>query len=307
MDKETVVVLLSTYNGEKYLKEQIDSVLAQEGVNVHLVIRDDGSKDATTEILKRYVTEYSNIELLIEDNCGAEGSFNKLCLYARENIQGNYYAFCDQDDVWESQKLFLAVEALKSCPQQLPNLYFSNLKMVDANLKYMRDMFAEGEVDVSKRMALLQIFTYGCTCVFNRQALTDYCLSVFDNFYHDCWMFIICAFLGNVYYDKNGYILYRQHSDNLSGEKGKGIRLFVLRIKALIEGKVKPGFEPAAKALICNFSNRLSDNDITYISMIAYYRKSIKNKLKLLLSKNYRTGHWTKDVLIKIRILINYL
>lgn len=186
MNIETVVVLLSTYNGEKYLKEQIDSVLAQEGVKVHLVIRDDGSKDGTIQILKTYASEYSNIELLIEDNCGAERSFNKLCFYTKENIQANYYAFCDQDDVWESQKLYLAVEALKSYSTHLPNLYFSNLKMVDTNLNYMRNMFADGEVDVSKRMALLQIFTYGCTCVFNRQALTDYCSSIFDDFYHDC-------------------------------------------------------------------------------------------------------------------------
>lgn len=307
MDIETVVVLLSTYNGEKYLKEQIDSVLAQEGVKVHLVIRDDGSKDGTIQILKTYASENSNIELLIEDNCGAEKSFNKLCFYAKENIKGNYYAFCDQDDVWESQKLYLAVEALKSYSLQLPNLYFSNLKMVDTNLNFMRNMFADGEVDVSRRMALLQIYTYGCTCVFNRQALNDYCSSIFNDFYHDCWMFIICAFLGNVFYDPKGHIQYRQHSDNLSGEKGKGMRLLVLRIKALLEGKVKSGFEPSAKALLSNFSNRLQQDDIRYIRRIANYRNSIFNKISLLCSPLYSTGHLSKDFAITIRILTNRL
>lgn len=120
-------------------------------------------------------------------------------------------------------------------------------------------------------------------------------------------MFIICAFLGNVFYDPKGYIQYRQHSDNLSGEKGKGMRLFVLRMKALVEGKVKSGFEPAAKALLFNFSNRLQKEDTRYISKIANYRESFFNKFSLLCSPSYRTGHISKDFAIMIRILSNRL
>ena len=75
----TVSVLMSTYNGHKYIRKQLDSLLLQEGVDVHIIVRDDGSKDETPQILSEYADKHSNIEILSELNCGAEESFNKLC------------------------------------------------------------------------------------------------------------------------------------------------------------------------------------------------------------------------------------
>lgn len=302
-----VVVLMSTYNGEKYLKEQIDSVLSQIGVEIKLVIRDDGSKDNTKRILKEYTLNNPNILLLLGENCGAEKSFYKLCEYAKEQTLADYYAFCDQDDVWLKDKLLVAVSQLNNKDQKSPNLYFSNLKMVDSDLNYMRNLFAEREVDITKRMALIQIFTYGCTCVFNRKALLDYCFTQEDKFYHDGWMFTICAYLGNIIYDKEGHILYRQHSCNLSGEKVTGFSLFLQRLNTLRNGNFGPGFEMSAKALLDHFSERLDKDDIIFISKIAFYRKSLIKKLNLLFSREYRTGRFSKDLLIKTRILINKL
>lgn len=103
---KSVQVVMSTYNGEKYLKEQIDSILSQEGVDVRLYIRDDGSSDRTTDILASY-QEHKNVKIEKGNNLG----FAKSFLTALDECdEADYYAFSDQDDVWEKDKLSTAIE-----------------------------------------------------------------------------------------------------------------------------------------------------------------------------------------------------
>ena len=87
---KTVTVLVSTYNGQKYLSKQLDSLISQVGVDMKIIVRDDGSSDGTRQILRNYAQTYSNIQLLFEDNCGAEESFNKLCQYSLPLIPQHY-------------------------------------------------------------------------------------------------------------------------------------------------------------------------------------------------------------------------
>ena len=175
---KTVTVLVSTYNGQKYLSKQLDSLISQVGVDMKIIVRDDGSSDGTRQILRNYAQTYSNIQLLFEDNCGAEESFNKLCQYSLQQDLTDYYAFCDQDDVWDNDKLSIAIQSLEKFDHLVPNLYFSNLRMVDDTLSYIRDFYNEKEVDIDNKLSLVQIFTYGCTCVFNQSALSIYCKAV---------------------------------------------------------------------------------------------------------------------------------
>lgn len=304
----TIAVLMSTYNGEEYLREQLDSVLSQISVQTIVVVRDDGSHDETLAILHQYATIHKNIIVLKGENCGAELSFHKLCLYAKDNIKADYYAFCDQDDVWQPEKLKEAYEYLRSYENSKPNLYFSNLRMVDENLNTLRYLFADGEVVISKRMALLQIFTYGCTCVFNRCALEYYCkANLSKDIQHDNWIYVLSMFLGNVFYDTNSYILYRQHGSNLSGEKVTGVKLAIRRVRRATKGNWGHDFELYSSTLLKCFSEQLLPDDLIYIKKVANYRRSFTNKLRLFFSKDYRTGHWNKDILIKTRIIFNQL
>lgn len=306
--KPTVVVLMSTYNGEKFLREQIDSVLSQQEVEVKIIIRDDGSCDGTLKILNEYAEKQANIIILKGKNCGAEMSFHFLCQYAKDNAKADFYAFCDQDDVWLPRKLKVAVDKLQSFEVSRPNLYFSNLRMVDEDLRVLRDLFADGEVVVSKHMALLQIFTYGCTCVFNRIALDYYCMASFSNeIQHDNWIYVLAMYLGNVYYDNDSYIFYRQHGSNLSGEKDTGIKLAIRRVQRAIKGNWGHDFELYSSTLLNYYSDLLLPDDKAYVQKIACYRRSFSDKTHLLFSDEYVTGHWSKDVLIKIRILLNHL
>ena len=106
--KNKVVILLSTYNGEKYLKEQLDSLLNQTYKNIDIYIRDDGSKDETVNIIKKYQNEYDNIHLEEGKNLGFIKSFFELLKNGDENV--DIYSYCDQDDIWEEDKIERAVK-----------------------------------------------------------------------------------------------------------------------------------------------------------------------------------------------------
>ena len=268
---------MSTYNGEQYLREQIDSILAQKDVELLIIVRDDGSSDSTISILQEYAEKNDNIILLLETNCGAEESFNKLCQYASKHLSIDYYAFCDQDDVWDSDKLKIAIDALEKYNIDSPNLYFSNLRMVDEELNYIRDFYTPNEVFVDKSKSLIQIFTYGCTCVFNRKALEYYC-NVENKTFHDNWVYVICSYLGNVVYDPVAHIQYRQHSNNLSGHQEKGVSLTIKRIKRLFKGNLGNNFEIMAQQLLF-FKDLLNKEDFKLIHNIATYRTKLFVKL----------------------------
>ena len=296
-----VVVLLSTYNGCDYLKNQLDSLIRQKNVDLTLVIRDDGSDCDTIKILEEYRQLIPSYFLLKEENIGAEASFNSLCTYALENTIADYYAFCDQDDVWEDCKLSEAIQSLQHYNSNTPNLYFSNLLKVDDKLNSIGYLYGPDEVKIDKKYALMQIFTYGCTCVFNRKALEIYC-SVKNTAYHDNWLFAVCAFLGNTYYDKNSHILYRQHQNNLSMHKGSGFCYFFKRFFKLIGNSGVHTFETIAKQLLQ--LGMVSDkDDLKSIYRVANYRNNLADRLYLFFGKEYLTGNFVKDLSLKYRII----
>ena len=136
MKNPVVLVLMSTYNGGRFLKEQIDSILSQEDVDVRLLVRDDGSKDNTCSILSEYASVHQNIEWKACENVGFVRSFSALVRMALESeIAADYYAFADQDDIWMSKKLITACSVLFSKDASKPNLFTSNSMQVDADGK----------------------------------------------------------------------------------------------------------------------------------------------------------------------------
>lgn len=298
---------MSTYNGDKYIKEQIESILCQKDMDINIIIRDDGSTDNTVNIIKNYIANYDNIELIEGKNFGCEESFNQLCFYALENKTTDFYAFCDQDDIWMPNKITRAVTMLNNFNEASPNLYFSNLSLVTENLEPIRNIYKNDDVGDYKQQSLIQIFTYGCTCVFNRVALDYYCKPKNNHCRHDHWIYIICALLGNVIYDKNSYILYRQHSDNVSGAKKEGIGLLFQRFLKLSKGLKGNTFENLAIQLIENFKNQLNFEDRKLVFLLSSYRNNLGAKLKLLFSKKYRSNNRFKNICIVGRILFNHL
>ena len=155
-----IQVLMSTYNGEKYIREQINSILAQTGVEVNLLVRDDGSKDKTLEILKGY----KEIKIIEAKNVGATNSFLELLSLAGEY---EFYAFADQDDVWDENKLKVAISKLEN--YDCPAIYSGNTRLVDKDLNEIKCETLSPITTLGA--AIVKNYATGCTIVFNKELM----------------------------------------------------------------------------------------------------------------------------------------
>lgn len=219
--KSKIQVLLSTYNGELFIEEQLESILLQEGVDFSILVRDDGSQDRTTEIVAKYVEMYPDkIRLLKSDNRKLPASYFELIRQSSEDY--DYYAFCDQDDVWEPGKLLRAVTKLKTLlDQERPLLYCSATTMVDQELNVIRVWPQMPRRPLTVYNALIENIVVGCTAVFNKRAmdLMKYRLpTAYDKIImHDWWLYASVAAFGEVIFDPRPFIRYRQHDRNSFG------------------------------------------------------------------------------------------
>lgn len=223
-----VAIVMSTYNGEKYIKQQLDSLLNQTYKNIHIFIRDDGSKDNTLSILEKY--ENDNITLIKGENCGFVKSFFDLL---KQVDRYDYYAFCDQDDVWMENKIERTVNMLSKLDETKPNLYFSNSDYYDIDLNFV----ANGEINkiYNFRNSLVECVSQGMTMCINKVArdmlvenIPKNCIS------HDCWIYMLCAGLGNMVYDKESLVKYRRHTTSVTAEGKNFVQFQIWRIKKFI-------------------------------------------------------------------------
>lgn len=211
---QKVCILLSTYNGEKFIGEQLDSLLAQDYPGISIFVRDDGSRDGTVAILEEYSRKFQNIKCVLGENVGVKKSFWSLIEAAPDDF--DYYAFCDQDDYWLPTKITTGVNSLKEKSPLTPLLYCSGLTVADANLVPMRTAVAPMFIGLGN--LLVENFITGCTVILNRSARSvvlpnnaaNYCM-------HDWWIALLVAVSGELICDEKSEILYRQHGGNSVG------------------------------------------------------------------------------------------
>ena len=300
--KSSCLVLLSSYNGEKYIAEQISSILSQEKVEVRIIIRDDGSKDKTLEILNRIEDE--RIEVIAGDNLGCIQSFSWLVNYAYEKYsEYEIYAFADQDDYWLSDKLYQGSKALLDYSMSYPNLYFCNMSLVDSDLNFVRNM-RNHDIDIRKGNAWLGGIAAGCTMVFNRKLVELYANHNPKYCYHDYWVFLIALYLGNIVYDNMPYIKYRQHEFNVLGAHAQlSTKAHIIqRINYWINNNSAKLQHSCAKDFLYKFRSILNDEDKKVIGTYINYHKSISSFLKFLKSDSFKSSEPEKAC-IKGRIL----
>ncbi len=239
MPANTILVLMSTYNGERFLREQLDSLLWQEGVEVHVLVRDDGSSDGTAGILAAYADRFPCLHWAAGAHKGVNDSFLDLC--ARPETDAfEWFAFCDQDDVWQKDKLFSALRLLKAQQDRTgrdvmqdggrPLVYCSALQMTDESGR-KKGLLNAGIRSYTRKMALVQNIAAGCTQVFNKEALVLFREASESRLeHHDHWMTWIAAFFGRLVYDPVPHILYRQHAGNAVGGSAPAILPNIKRI-----------------------------------------------------------------------------
>lgn len=294
-----VQVLLSTYNGEKYLKEQIESILKQEEVEISLLVRDDGSTDKTIEILEEISKNNTNIKFYKGKNKGPARSFMEL---VQKSEEADYYAFADQDDIWETKKIISAINKINN--SDIPELYISSVTIVDENLNNIGKKEIQGKFTFEGEM--IKNFAYGCTQVFNKELRNK--INSYEPQYiimHDSWITRVCyAIGGNVVIDKNSYIKYRQHSNNVVGYKDSGIKKLKKQFNIAFKEKTKMRVNIAME-LKSGYKDLLTTKSLETINNLIEYPRSVKAKIKLLFNKNFRTNSFIINSKMIVAILLN--
>lgn len=232
-------ILLTTYNGEKYLNELIESILVQNKYKFKLLIRDDGSVDGTVEIIKYYSKLYPNLIFYYEDKIGNIGSTPSF-EYLLNLSTSDYIMFCDQDDIWLPNKIELSYEKIieyeKKNPD-IPLLVFTDMINVDKNLKIINNSFMKShkfnrlDVDNVYKMFALSAVP-GCTIMMNSK-VKQYVLPIPNFLVHDHWIATNIVYYGKVVYINKCTVLYRQHDVNSVGVKKINFFYFVRKIKNL--------------------------------------------------------------------------
>lgn len=231
-----ICILMGTYNGEKYLQEQLDSFCVQTHTNWILHVSDDGSQDNTLTILKNFQAKMGRDRVLIYDGPKKGFAANFLSLLCREDIQGDYYAFSDQDDVWELNKLARSLSCIEKYDQ--PALYGARTILTDQNNNQI-GFSPLWKRKPSFKNALVQSIASGNTMLFNRAAgnlLKKYSKDA-RVISHDWWAYLVISGCGGiVWYDPQPAVRYRQHANNIIGRNDTWhARCF--RMKQVIMGR----------------------------------------------------------------------
>ena len=303
-----VLVLMSTYNGEKYLREQVESILEQKDVDIFLLIRDDGSSDTTPIIAKDLANKNPNIEFICAQNVGAAYSFCELMRIARSRVDSfDFYAFSDQDDIWLPEKLSEACRKIKELPQDKPALYFSNLYITREEI-CQKDMMYERNLPINKSHLLVENFASGCTVLFNSLTLLTFLDHPINNLQmHDLRLIHMCMLLGNIVYDSNSYIYYRQHSGNAIGANYYLRQRLNSKMKSLTNFWKQHCREEEAKEVLFSYGQLLNDEDRKIVTIVANYRNNLKYRMLMFFSPghyDYNMRKKTDNLWLKIRVLI---
>ena len=296
-----VLVIMSTYNGEKFMVEQIDSILAQEDIDVSLHIFDDCSKDNTQKIAKEYEKKDKRVVLHVnEKNKNFTYNFIDGLFTFKDEQNYDYYAFADQDDFWVKNKLISAINKINEAGKC--TLYAANLKIVDQNLEYAGNNMMDTKYVNKHYDIICKNIVTGCTTVFDNDFKNLVTKHYPENIYlHDYWLALIANYTKGahfVYDTCPDYILYRQHGNNQIGENKGGL---IKRAFKLIFKKKDP--IKSTRNLVKRFYE-LFEDDILESDKKIMYRFANVNKFKnrFVLFFKVKSNYSFK---LKIKMLIN--
>lgn len=220
----SIAILMATYNGERYLREQMDSLLVQTCDDWHLFVHDDGSQDDTINIVTEYKEKHPDKITIL--TYPSQGGACKNFLSMLERVDAPYYMFCDQDDVWLPEKTALSLQEMKVREQEQPEagiIICTDLTVVAEDLKVVNRSMWEylsnyPEYIRTFRDAGASAIVTGCAMLFNRKA-KEACLPYSSVvMMHDCWVCLCClSQQGRLYGIPQQTIYYRQHGDNSLG------------------------------------------------------------------------------------------
>lgn len=296
--KYTVAVVLSAYNGSRYIQQQIDSVLNQSFTDLYLFIRDDGSSDETRHIISSNASDRCGYEF--GDNVGVARSFY---LAARDlPVEYDYLAFCDQDDFWLPDKIARSVEIIKTLPPAQPNLYCSEYYYCDENLSNssMSSLNYKGYDFVH---SLFESKVSGNTIVANKTLASLYLMSGFEDVgWHDWWLSQIAFSVGNVYFDSNPSLLYRRIDSSVSPTGNNCISLLMYRFQYFVRSNKFSLIKRQINKLYVLFGAKMSTSDRKLADLFTN-----GSRIKKAVYPGRLRQHFSDELIVRILFLIGVL
>lgn len=304
-----VQIIMSTYNGARYLRTQLDSIVQQTIESKSLLIRDDGSSDNTVSIILEYQKKYPWIEVYQGNNVGVQKSFFELV--ERSDPKAEFIAFADQDDEWLPEKLERAVNKLEALyrKKEQPLLYCGSQIMVDEQLKPLDVTVSRVVKHPAFGNALVQNICTGCTAVINRELAelirNNMPSNIDEIVMHDWWLYLTASCFGDVYYDEVPYIRYRQHGKNTHGAIINKKRLLQYRLGQLLKprGEIYRQVEVFERS----FSNKIDRIHMGLIRSLASSENNLFGRLQVAIKKEYFRQKRSDDLVFRGIVLLGKL
>lgn len=279
----TVAILLSTYNGAAYLSEQLDSLVAQTCRDWVIYASDDGSQDDTVAILHNYQRRLGKDRLVILRGPRQGFAANFLATLKHANGRADFFAFCDQDDCWEPEKLERGLSWVQRQEEHLPALYCSRTRLIDAEGQPIgySPLFRRAP---SFANALVQSIAGGNTMLFNARTAALLCLTPqhVPIISHDWWTYIVVSGCGGeVHYDEQPLIGYRQHGNNLIGSNSS-VRDRLVRLQRMLKGTFRHWNDVNLEA-IAHLRQHLTSENQRILDLFGKARRApLHRKLQLI-------------------------
>lgn len=301
-----VGIFLCTFNGERFLAEQLRSIEQQTHTHWLLAVSDDGSVDATVDIVEQFRVRHEE-RVVVTPGPRQGFAMNFMSLTAMPPIQADYWAFCDQDDWWEADKLERAVSWLDEVPQDVPAIYCSRSSLMDSAGRMI------GISPLFKRPAgfgnaLVQNIASGNTMVFNERARRLLCEgSGKELVFHDWLLYLVVTGCGGrVFFDVRPSIRYRQHGDNVLGAWGS-LRAHWLRAKLLLGGEFGAWVDANSVGL-ARIETRLMPESRASLAILRDMRRhSLVGRLCMLRKSGAYHQSWLGKVGLILAVILNKL
>lgn len=298
----TVCILMATYNGEQYIREQIESILTQSYSNWVLYIRDDGSCDNTLSIIKTYIQKYPKQIFLLEDSLSSQNVKENFNILLQSAPKFDYYMFADQDDVWENNKISVLLDRIlneNSQTTSTPLLVYCDLKVVDSDLNTIHPSFMEySNLILRNENQFQQLLLFnvapGCSMMFNHALREKISCIPKESHMHDWWVVLAANILGKIIFVPKPLVLYRQHEHNVLGASNATSNNFWERYKKWCNLK--------HLLYLINFYREYKNNLLIQSSMFLEsfdYRLSISQKQILLSYIKMLQQHFSLRTIVK--------
>ena len=303
--KNTVLVMISTYNGQEKIIKQVESIINQQDVDVKIKIRDDGSNEETLSIISGLVEKYpKTIEIVFGENIGWKRSFIEL-LYSSD-LKYDYYAFSDQDDIWLDHKLINCIRLMERDENKGIKMAHCNSLSVDSELNERKEQERRIAYPSNYKAAIATEYFQGCGMVWNKEAMCRIkkYKPVNTDLAHDYWVGLICYLFGKVYFIEKPQFYHIRYADNSSAD-GNVYKGRLRRLTSLMKGKSV--YMNPSKDLVVGYRKYLESRQeiVEFLNKIQCYRQNRIIKLSLIMDKQFVRPSKLATIIFKYNILSN--